>query len=57
MRIPVIHQDYLVPQSVRVDLKVTGEILGPDLIENLDHLLQVPYGCGEQNMVSLTPNV
>ena len=57
MRIPVINKNVLVPQSVRIDLKVTGEVLGPELIENLDHLLKVPYGCGEQNMMSLTPNV
>ena len=26
-------------------------------INNLDQLLQMPYGCGEQNMVTLAPDV
>lgn len=33
-----------------------GDILGRAL-KNLDGLLQMPYGCGEQNMVLLAPNI
>lgn len=31
-------------------------MLGPSL-NNLGNLIQKPYGCGEQNMVGLTPNI
>lgn len=26
-------------------------------LENVDHLLQMPFGCGEQNMVKFVPNI
>lgn len=35
---------------------ITGDILGRAL-QNLDGLLQMPYGCGEQNMALLAPNI
>lgn len=35
---------------------VAGDILGRAL-QNLDGLLQMPYGCGEQNMALLAPNI
>uniref|UniRef100_A0A8B9Q8H8 Alpha-macroglobulin receptor-binding domain-containing protein n=1 Tax=Apteryx owenii TaxID=8824 RepID=A0A8B9Q8H8_APTOW len=34
----------------------TGDILG-NALQNLDHLLAMPYGCGEQNMVRFAPNI
>ena len=34
----------------------TGDILGRAL-ENLEGLLKMPYGCGEQNMVLFAPNL
>lgn len=33
-----------------------GDILGRAL-KNLDGLLSMPYGCGEQNMALLAPNI
>uniref|UniRef100_A0A668VFC4 Alpha-2-macroglobulin bait region domain-containing protein n=1 Tax=Oreochromis aureus TaxID=47969 RepID=A0A668VFC4_OREAU len=36
--------------------KVVCDILGRAL-KNLDGLLQMPYGCGEQNMALLAPNI
>ena len=33
-----------------------GDVLGP-VFENLDDLLRMPYGCGEQNMLYFAPNV
>lgn len=30
--------------------------MGPAL-QNLDHLLMMPFGCGEQNMVQFAPNI
>lgn len=34
----------------------TGDILGSSL-NNLDHLVRMPWGCGEQNMVNFAPNI
>ncbi|XP_061537672.1 alpha-2-macroglobulin-like [Phycodurus eques] len=42
--------------SARGLLSVLGDILGRAL-KNIDGLLRMPYGCGEQNMVLFTPNI
>uniref|UniRef100_A0A671UGS4 Alpha-2-macroglobulin-like n=1 Tax=Sparus aurata TaxID=8175 RepID=A0A671UGS4_SPAAU len=42
--------------SARATLSVLGDILGRAL-KNLDGLLRMPYGCGEQNMALLAPNI
>ncbi|XP_054246228.1 alpha-2-macroglobulin-like protein 1 [Indicator indicator] len=42
--------------SVRATISVTGDLLGMAL-QNLDHLVQMPHGCGEQNMVLFAPVV
>uniref|UniRef100_A0A673XUA5 Alpha-2-macroglobulin-like n=1 Tax=Salmo trutta TaxID=8032 RepID=A0A673XUA5_SALTR len=46
----------VVDGSARISLSVLGDILGRAL-NNLDGLLQMPYGCGEQNMALLSPNI
>lgn len=33
-----------------------GDILGPS-IKGLESLIQLPYGCGEQNMINFAPNI
>lgn len=45
-----------VPDSEHVELSVVGDLLGPT-IKNLDKLVRMPYGCGEQNMVNFVPNI
>uniref|UniRef100_A0A8C2KJR5 Uncharacterized protein n=1 Tax=Cyprinus carpio TaxID=7962 RepID=A0A8C2KJR5_CYPCA len=55
-----------VTQSLRVNVvdqskctitcPLSGDILGRAL-RNLDGLLQMPYGCGEQNIAVLSPNI
>lgn len=35
---------------------VSGDVMGPTL-NNLDRLLRLPFGCGEQNMIHFAPNV
>ncbi|XP_065351742.1 pregnancy zone protein-like isoform X2 [Cloeon dipterum] len=45
-----------VPDSARGDVAVIGDLMGPSL-ENLDHLVRLPTGCGEQNMVLFAPNI
>ncbi|XP_071413558.1 alpha-2-macroglobulin-like protein 1 [Pithys albifrons albifrons] len=42
--------------SVRATVSVTGDLMGTAL-QNLDHLVQMPHGCGEQNMVLFAPIV
>ncbi|XP_045929765.1 alpha-2-macroglobulin-like [Micropterus dolomieu] len=46
----------MIDGSARASLSVLGDILGRAL-KNLDGLLQMPYGCGEQNMALLAPNI
>ncbi|XP_060799865.1 alpha-2-macroglobulin-like [Neoarius graeffei] len=42
--------------SARASVSVFGDILGCTL-KNLDGLLRMPYGCGEQNIALLAPNI
>ncbi|NWI69937.1 A2ML1 protein, partial [Todus mexicanus] len=46
----------VVEGSVRATISVTGDLMGIAL-RNLDHLVQMPHGCGEQNMVLFAPIV
>ncbi|NXL70913.1 OVOS protein, partial [Leptocoma aspasia] len=46
----------LVQGSARAYSSVIGDILGTAL-RNMDNLLHLPYGCGEQNMALFTPNI
>ncbi|NWV38184.1 OVOS protein, partial [Grantiella picta] len=46
----------VVQESARAYFSVIGDILGTAL-RNLDNLLHMPYGCGEQNMALFTPNI
>lgn len=46
----------IVPDSGRAYLNLIGDVLGPAL-DNLDNLVQLPRGCGEQNMILLVPNI
>ncbi|KAF8794905.1 Murinoglobulin-1 like protein [Argiope bruennichi] len=44
-----------VANSSRAIVDVTGNVMGP-AIQNLNNLVSLPTGCGEQNMVKFTPN-
>ncbi|XP_056385120.1 alpha-2-macroglobulin-like isoform X2 [Hyla sarda] len=48
--------DNILEDSARAHILVLGDILGSAL-QNLDRLLAMPYGCGEQNMVLFAPNI
>uniref|UniRef100_A0A8P4GQU2 Alpha-2-macroglobulin n=1 Tax=Dicentrarchus labrax TaxID=13489 RepID=A0A8P4GQU2_DICLA len=48
--------DNMIDGSAHATLSVLGDILGRAL-NNLDGLLRMPYGCGEQNMALLAPNI
>ena len=45
-----------IPGSGRVYVTVTGSYLTQS-VEGLERLLQMPFGCGEQNMILFAPNV
>ncbi|NWR45528.1 OVOS protein, partial [Regulus satrapa] len=42
--------------SARASFSVVGDIMGTAL-QNLHQLLQMPFGCGEQNMALFAPNI
>uniref|UniRef100_A0A8C6RXJ9 Alpha-2-macroglobulin n=1 Tax=Nannospalax galili TaxID=1026970 RepID=A0A8C6RXJ9_NANGA len=46
----------VVKDSARAYFSVLGDILG-SAIKNIQNLLHMPYGCGEQNMVLFAPNI
>ena len=45
-----------IPDSDRAWVYVTGDIMAPAL-ENVGNLVNLPTGCGEQNMVGMVPNI
>ncbi|XP_043910701.1 C3 and PZP-like alpha-2-macroglobulin domain-containing protein 8 [Protopterus annectens] len=46
----------IVPGSERATASLIGDVMGPTL-NNLDKLVRLPFGCGEQNMIHFAPNV
>ncbi|XP_067398974.1 alpha-2-macroglobulin-like protein 1, partial [Emydura macquarii macquarii] len=46
----------VLPGSERAHVTVLGDMMGTAL-QNIDRLLAMPYGCGEQNMVRFAPNI
>ncbi|VDO96673.1 unnamed protein product [Soboliphyme baturini] len=42
--------------SEKADVSVIGDIMGP-IFNNIDNLIQMPYGCGEQNMINFVPDI
>ncbi|XP_053306440.1 alpha-2-macroglobulin-like [Spea bombifrons] len=46
----------ILKDSERAHVTVLGDLMGTAM-QNLDRLLAMPYGCGEQNMVLFSPNI
>ncbi|XP_053153741.1 alpha-2-macroglobulin-like protein 1 isoform X2 [Hemicordylus capensis] len=46
----------IVKDSGRATISVVGDIMG-NALHNLEMLLQLPFGCGEQNMIKFVPNI
>ncbi|MEE6510015.1 hypothetical protein FKM82_028976 [Ascaphus truei] len=46
----------VIPGSERATASIIGDVMGPT-VNNLDNLLRLPFGCGEQNMIHFAPNV
>ncbi|CAC5407218.1 CD109 [Mytilus coruscus] len=54
--IPLSFPPNLVEDSEFIKIQVIGDLLGVTLA-GLEDLLQISYGCGEQNMIRFAPNV
>ncbi|XP_076066334.1 alpha-1-inhibitor 3-like isoform X3 [Oratosquilla oratoria] len=46
----------IVEGSARAFFTVSGDLLGPTLA-NVNRLVRMPFGCGEQNLVRFAPNI
>ncbi|XP_022095185.1 alpha-2-macroglobulin-like isoform X2 [Acanthaster planci] len=55
-RFPLPTPPNTVPGSMRGRMSLTGDLMG-QTVSNLDNLLQIPTGCGEQNMLGFVPNI
>ncbi|XP_030321129.1 alpha-2-macroglobulin-like [Calypte anna] len=55
-RISLVLPETVVDGSARAYFSVLGDIMGTAM-QNLHQLLQMPFGCGEQNMVLFAPNI
>ncbi|KAK3581175.1 hypothetical protein CHS0354_024708 [Potamilus streckersoni] len=53
---PVYNTPNLVKGSVMIIFSASGDVMGPT-VQSLGNLLQMPYGCGEQNMITIVPNI
>ncbi len=47
---------FAVSNSTKIEASVIGDVMGPAL-KNLDKLIRLPSGCGEQNMLNFVPNI
>ena len=45
-----------VEDTNEASVKVIGDLMGPAL-DDIESLLKMPYGCGEQNMLNFAPNI
>lgn len=45
-----------IPDSSRIEVAALGDILA-GAVQNLDSLIRMPVGCGEQNMLAFTSNI
>ncbi|KAJ4938440.1 hypothetical protein JOQ06_003059 [Pogonophryne albipinna] len=54
--ISLLLPEMFVAGSARASVSVLGDLMGRAM-KNLDKLLAMPYGCGEQNMVLFAPNI
>ncbi|KJH47840.1 a-macroglobulin complement component [Dictyocaulus viviparus] len=46
----------VVKGSQKARFELIGDIMGP-VLSNIDGLVRMPYGCGEQNMLNFVPNI
>lgn len=46
----------IILMKIYIFICILGDIFGPSF-KNLDKLIELPYGCGEQNMAKFAPSV
>ncbi|KAL5012797.1 hypothetical protein ScPMuIL_011348 [Solemya velum] len=54
--VPISLPSNIVQDSERIRISAIGDYMGPSA-SNLDGLLRMPYGCGEQTMITFAPVV
>lgn len=45
-----------IPESTSIEVSAVGDLIG-SIVGNLDNLILLPTGCGEQTMVNFVPNL
>ncbi|XP_037958206.1 CD109 antigen [Teleopsis dalmanni] len=45
-----------IPDSTRIEISAVGDVIG-SVIGNVESLVRLPTGCGEQTMVNFVPNI
>ncbi|XP_031630826.1 CD109 antigen-like isoform X2 [Contarinia nasturtii] len=45
-----------VSDSTKIEISAVGDLLGGS-VKNMEKLIKMPYGCGEQNMLNFVPNI
>lgn len=56
-KIPIeLPAEDIVSDSLKIDVKCFGNIFG-STVQNLNKLIRLPSGCGEQNMLNFAPNI
>lgn len=56
-KIPInVPVEDVVPDSLKIEVNCFGEIFG-STVQNLNQLIRLPSGCGEQNMLNFAPNI
>lgn len=48
--------EHTVPDSTFIQVSLVGDVLG-STVKNLNNLIYMPSGCGEQNMLKFVPNI
>lgn len=48
--------DDIISDSLKIEINCVGDLLG-GTIKNLNKLIRLPSGCGEQNMLNFVPNI
>lgn len=45
-----------IPNSAKIEISAVGDVIG-SVVGNLENLIRVPSGCGEQTMIRFMPNI
>lgn len=54
--LPIEFPKFALSDSHRIEITCLGDLLS-GTIKNLQKLIRLPYGCGEQNMLNFVPNI